>query len=360
MKNGEQVAAFERELADYCGAKHCVAAANGTVTLSAALIALGVKPGDRVAVPPLTMSATTIAALNVGAAPMFVDVDAETWLMYGDPKSPWWNEVSACIPVSLYGLWADEWDYPGRRINIDDAAQTLRKHEDFVFTSLSFQASKILALGEGGALLTDDEELAEKARCYLSLGYKMGGRARIDPASLKHPDFARHHSYPAINGRMSDLIAGQALSYMRDSMELPIPGYSNQMRWFGCSLDGLKQLRRDAASLYRDAITGCDWLTPQHTPEGWTHDYWCYAVAADTPERALKLLDAVERHGGERPYPAWALTFSEPAFRHLDPGLDACPVARSLQPRLVQFQTNNLAFAERNAAALRKAIKELS
>src|SRR6185312_7178788 len=112
--------------------------------------------------------------------------------------------------------------------------------------------------------------------------------------------------------------------------------------------------------------------------EGWTHDYWTFAVACDTPERAARLADAMVAHGGERPYPAWRLTYQEPAFAHLgvnqatercsfesgtalDPrpvtvrGL--CPVAESLQPRLLQFQTNHLASADRNAAALRKAIE---
>jgi dTDP-4-amino-4,6-dideoxygalactose transaminase len=136
------------------------------------------------------------------------------------------------------------------------------------------------------------------------------------------------------------------------------------------SADRLKAERQDCAAMYHTAIAGCDWLTPQHVPDGYTHDYWTFAVATDTPERCLALLDAVERHGGERPYPAWRLTYREPAFRHLTPqkiitglpgmwpgdrietGETTCPVAESIQPRLVQFQTNNLASAERNIAWL--------
>jgi hypothetical protein len=122
--------------------------------------------------------------------------------------------------------------------------------------------------------------------------------------------------------------------------------------------------------MYRDAIAGCAWLTPQSVPQGWDHDMWTFAVACDTPERALWLADAVGRHGGERPYPAWRLTYHEPAFRHLayQAAMDAdappgreyslCPVAESLQPRLLQMQTNDLESAERNARALRLAIQE--
>lgn len=365
-RNGEAVSAFERELAAYCGAKWAIAAANGTVTLQAALVALGVKPGDRVAVPPLTMAATTIAVLNVGAVPVFWDVAKATWLMSFGAKC-WRTEspgVAAAIPVSLYGLsrvW-ETYDIP----TIDDAAQTLRKHSGCAFTSLSFQASKILPLGEGGALLTNDDTMAEAARSYLSLGYRMdAGQARIDPASLKSPTFARHHRYPAINGRMNDLTAraGLALIASRD-------------------IDFLKQQRLECVGLYFDAISDCDWLTPQHVPDGWTHDYWAFAVATDTPERLLKLLDAVEKHGGERPFPCWRLTYQEPALAHLvtpsrtahgdplsagwydaafgAPAPGICPVAESLQPRIAQAQTNNLASAERNAKAWRRAIEDLS
>jgi perosamine synthetase len=337
VRNGQTVAAFERELASYCGSSWAIAASNGTVTLQAALVALGVKPGDRVAVPPLTHAATTIAVLNVGAVPVFVDVDPETWLMQsmGDMGQEY---LAAAIPVSLYGL---HWQGPYRYwTTIDDAAQTLRPHHrNTKFTSLSFQASKILSTGEGGALLTNDQELAARARSYLSLGYAMqAGQARIDPHALKSPTFARHVRWPAINGRMNDVTASRGLMMLAKA-------------------DELKLTRLLSAAHYSGAIAGCAWLTPQSVPQGWDHDMWSFAVACDTPERALWLADAMERHGGERPYPAWRITYSEIAFRHLAP-MGTCPVAENLQPRILQFQCNDLASAERNATALRRAIQE--
>jgi dTDP-4-amino-4,6-dideoxygalactose transaminase len=120
------------------------------------------------------------------------------------------------------------------------------------------------------------------------------------------------------------------------------------------------RLRREAAQLYREAIAGCDWLVPQHVPDGWTHDYWTYAVVCDTPGVALRLSDAIVRQGGEQPYPAWRLTYDEPAFQPLFKQYKLCPVAESLQPRLLQFQTNSIASAEKNAKALKRAIEELS
>lgn len=327
--NGATVAAFEREFSIYVGARYAVALNSGTSTLHTALRALGVRPGDRVTVPPLTMAATTMAVLHAGAVPVFADVDPRTWLMEDAGR--------LSIGVSLYGLHAP----PDSVSRVDDAAQTLRPHGSAVFTSYSFQASKILALGEGGMLVTNDEGVAATAREFSSLGYRMSARQpRIDPQTLKSPTFERHYSL-GYNFRMNDTTAAFGLRQLARA-------------------DFLKQERHDCAAMYRDAIAGCDWLTPQYVPEGWGFDAWTYAVATDTPARCLALLNAVERHGGERPYPAWRLTFSEPAFRHLDPGADACPVARSVQPRLAQMQTNDLASSARNAAALARAIAELS
>jgi dTDP-4-amino-4,6-dideoxygalactose transaminase len=131
--------------------------------------------------------------------------------------------------------------------------------------------------------------------------------------------------------------------------------------------EGLRQLERAnellairhvCAEMYRDAIAGCEWLTPQYVPPGWHHDWWAWAVATDTPGRALRLADAVVAHGGERPFFAWRITYQEPALRHLAPD-GTCPIAESLQPRLLQVQTTNLASAERNARALCLAIKDV-
>lgn len=349
MRNGEAVAAFERAFAEYVGARYAIALCNGTATLHTALVALGVKPGDRVAVPPLTMSATTIAVLHAGAVPVFCDVDPATWLMATAPL-----EDMVAMPVSLYGLHVGLLG----GIVVDDAAQTLRPRNPFAsFTSYSFQASKILALGEGGMLVTNDEALATRAREFSSLGYRMrADQPRIDPAVLKSPTYARHHAL-GWNYRMNDVTAAEGLR----ALECGRTDHCVHVR---------NALRQTAAGYYRAAVAGCPWLTPQHVPAGRTHDYWTFAVACDTPERAARLADLVVTFGGERPYAAWRLTYHEPAFAHLEvhgrserprpeTGGALCPVAESLQPRLLQFQTNGLGAADQNALALRRAIFHL-
>lgn len=336
MRNGEQVAAFERAFAEYVGAKYAIALCNGTATLHAALVALGVRPGDRVATTPLTMSATSIAILQAGAVPFYCDVQHRDWLMYPVGAA----NVGYQVPVSLYGL-----HYPtachdvfGRPLTIDDAAQTLRPADPrFAFTSYSFQASKILSLGEGGMLATNDEELAQRAREFSSLGYRMrADQPRINPDEIKANDYERHHSL-GWNYRMNDLTAKEGLRKL-ESVELE------------------KEKRKIAASFYETAIKDADWITPQYVPQGWSHDYWCYAIALKDKALVRPLSDSIVKHGGERPYGAWRLTYGEPAFKHLT---GTCSVAENLQPRLLQLQTNDLKSAERNSNALWRAIQEI-
>jgi perosamine synthetase len=353
MTNGEEVRAFEAMFAHRVGAQYAIAMCNGTATLHTALAAMGVKRGDKVAVPPLTMASTTIAVLHAGAVPVFVDVDPDTWLM-GPTEAKW------KMGVSLYGLCYEPTTPKTRQRSyrhqwsVDDAAQTLRHvdagfyAEDRTFTSYSFQQSKHLALGEGGMLVTDDGALARKAREFSSLGYIMAAeQPRIDPRSLKHPGNARHFSH-GWNYRMSDLVAKE--------------GQTKCLQW-----DALLDARRFCAALYSQAVAGCPWITPQHVPDGWTHDYWCYGVALEDKELWTPFTDAIVRNGGEMPYGAWRLTYHEPAFQHLAGagdlqsfrGPSTCPVAEDLQPRLVQGQTNDTEAAVRNADAWAAAIKEV-
>jgi perosamine synthetase len=343
MKHGASVKSFEEEFAAYVGAAHAVAFCNGTTTIQAALVALGVKPGDSVSVPPLTMAATSIAVLNVGAVPKFVDVEPDTWVMQ--------RARGFQVPVSLYGLNCGNYVYD--QPMVDDAAQRLGDHPGAAaFCSWSFQSSKILSTGEGGMLTTNDAELAARARSYASLGYRMRhDQPRINSDEIKSPDHARHYSL-GINARMNDITAQMGLGQLRNAVHF-------------------KASRVTAATLYANAIEGCEWMRQQGVPEGCSHDFWTFAVALKDKNLFRPFTDAVVRFGGERAYGAWRLTFDEPAFARFRQmarlefddltgkisSHPQCPIAKDLQPRLVQFQTNDLASAERNAKAVRKAIE---
>lgn len=315
MRNGGAVAYLEEKFAEYVGAKYAIALCNGTATLHTALMAAGLTDTG-VQTTPLTMSAPSAAILHAGCTPAYVDVDPNTWLA-----------PARHMPVSLYGAHNEV------AAIVDDAAQTLRPHGGSVFTSYSFQASKILAAGEGGMLVTNDEAMATMARSVSSLGYPMAAdQPRIDPAVIKGSDYERH---PRLgwNYRMADVVAKEV------DRELGMA-------------DILRRQRALAAFYYRDAVRGRHWIKPQAYTLG-AHDWWTFAVAVDTAERAALLSEQVVAMGGEKPYGAWRLSYDEPAF---DAYRASCPVAEDLQPRLLQFQTNEERAANRNARALLAAI----
>jgi dTDP-4-amino-4,6-dideoxygalactose transaminase len=181
---GEEVEQFEREFAEFCGVKHCVALSSGTAALHLGLLALGVQPGDEVITSPNTFLATAEAITYCGARPVFVDIDPTTANI--DPalvERAVTPRTRAILPIHLYGRPADmdairavadahklfvledaaqavAARYRGRRVGgLGDAA------------AFSFYPTKNLgAYGEGGALTTNDDQIAKYARAARSHG----------------------------------------------------------------------------------------------------------------------------------------------------------------------------------------------
>jgi len=174
---GEQVAAFEAAYAALTGARGCLATANGTSALITSLAALGIGAGDEVIVPPYTFIATVNAVLLMGALPVFVDTDRETFQIDARRiEGAITPATRAIVPVHLGGSAADldtVMDVARRRglTVVEDACQAHlaewrgRKVGTYGAAGcFSFQASKNLNSGEGGAILTGDEDLLEA--CY--------------------------------------------------------------------------------------------------------------------------------------------------------------------------------------------------
>src|SRR5271163_5137852 len=197
---GPEVEAFEREFADFCGIKHCVALSSGTAALHLGLLALGVQSGDDVITTPNSFLATAEAITYCGARPVFVDIDPATSNL--DPRliersiTP---RTRAILPVHLYGRPADM--DPIRAIAarhhlriLEDAAQAhaaryraQRVGSLGAAAAFSFYPTKNLgAYGEGGALTTNDDAIAKFARAARSHGQT----ARYD------------HEFPGYNYRM--------------------------------------------------------------------------------------------------------------------------------------------------------------
>src|SRR5918998_1481578 len=174
---GDVVNQFESAYAELTGAKHCVAVANGTSSLITSLAALGVGPGDEVIVPPYTFIATVNAVLLHHALPVFVDTDPETFQIDARKiEAAITDRTAAIMPVHLGGSVADldailEVAQRHKLPVVEDACQShlaeWRHRKVGTWGSaggFSFQNSKNLTSGEGGAILTNDGELAE--RCY--------------------------------------------------------------------------------------------------------------------------------------------------------------------------------------------------
>ncbi len=172
-----QVRQFERAFSRIHHAKFGLAVFNGTVALQTALMALGIGYGDEVIVPPYTFLATASACLMVGAVPVFVDVDAGTYnLDPGKIEAAITPRTRAIIPVHIGGCPADvdrilKIARQHNLIVIEDACQAhgaawngRRVGANADLGCFSFQSSKNLAAGEGGMILTDNQELAD--RCW--------------------------------------------------------------------------------------------------------------------------------------------------------------------------------------------------
>jgi dTDP-4-amino-4,6-dideoxygalactose transaminase len=181
---GPQVEAFEREFAAYCGAAHGVGVASGTDAIELVLEAIGVGPGDEVIVPALTASATGLAVVARGATPVFADISEATFNI--DPTSAAALRTArtrAIVAVHLYGLPAPVGELTGLGLPvIEDAAQAHgsatpagRAGTLGLASAFSFYPTKNLgAYGDGGMVVTGDEEIASRVRLTRHYGQPSG------------------------------------------------------------------------------------------------------------------------------------------------------------------------------------------
>jgi dTDP-4-amino-4,6-dideoxygalactose transaminase len=222
---GEEVAAFERAMAEYIGVEHAIGISSGTDALLVALMALDIQPGDEVLCPAFTFFGTAGSIVRLGAVPVWVDVDADSFLMdLEDAATKVGPRTKAVMPVHLFGQ-AGDFDemrqFADRHLLaiIDDAAQAIgAKFKDRMvgaegtIGAFSFYPTKNLGgLGDGGLMTTNDGELAEKIvrlrnhgmhpRYHHSL---VGGNFRLDALQaallrVKLPHLEAYHSARAKN-----------------------------------------------------------------------------------------------------------------------------------------------------------------
>ncbi len=182
---------FEKMIADYTGAKHCVVVNNGTISLTLAAMAVGVEAGDEVIVPNYTMIATPNSIKMFGARPIFVDVEEETLCLDIDlVRQAVTSKTKAIMLVSANGRYPksgikafEDLCKEKNIILIEDSAQSLGSfYSDGrhigtagLVGSFSFSAPKIISTGQGGAVITDDDKVAERLRKLKDFGRSGGG-----------------------------------------------------------------------------------------------------------------------------------------------------------------------------------------
>jgi perosamine synthetase len=257
--HGPFVHRFERAFSRYIGAPHGVTTSTGTAALHLGLAALRVGPGDEVILPDCTMVACLDAVLYTGATPVFVDVDPATWTL--DPslaESAITPRTRAIMPVHIYGhpVEMDRLLAIARRHRtavIEDAAEAhgseFRGQRVGALGDLgcfSFYATKILATGEGGMIVTRRADLAERARLLRDLAFASASR-----------DY--RHVEVGFNYRLTDLQSAVGLAQLS-------------------RVTAFIRLRRRCAAAYREELEGMGGLTlPVEAP--WARSaYWAYTV----------------------------------------------------------------------------------
>jgi len=249
---GRRTAEFEEAWAAYCGVKHAVLMANGTVALEAILRGLGIGPGDEVITVSFTFNATVSTILQAGARPVFVDVGADDFCM--DPglvEAAITPRTKAILPVHLYGLMADMDPLVAiaerhRIAIIEDAAQAHgatyhgRRAAQFGPAMFSLYATKNLMTGEGGFATSDDDGLADRLRLYRNHGMRV----------------RYHHEALGTNVKPTDLASALGLAQL-------------------ARLDERTEQRRRNASRLTEGLAG--YLTPR-VPGGREHAWHQYTM----------------------------------------------------------------------------------
>lgn len=358
---------LESKFTEVFHSKYAIGHCNGTATLHVALLACGVKEGDEVIVPALTMSSTSIPVVLCGAIPVFADSEKDTFEISVESIERCITEkTKAIITVSLYGL-APDYDKISeicRKYNLylieDNAECFLGRYKGKLvgefgdFASYSFQASKHLTTGEGGMLTTNNEELADKARRLNCLGYAgvSAKQGKITRNDIQDPNYSRHVSF-GYNYRMSELQAACALGQLERAEELV-------------------QRRIDIAKIFDKALENQELLIRQAEPEGYKNSYWSYSVILNTDNPVIdwyKFREIFQKNGGDGYYAAWKLSYNEPAYQNelqKKQGVwqkyneELCPNAEYLQKRMIQLKTNywDIEEAVSQAKILKYTIRE--
>lgn len=277
---GPYVKRFEEEIAKWLGVKHAIAVSNGTAALHLALLAIGVNQGDEVIIPDLTFASPANMVMLAGAKPVFADVTREYWCIDpNDFKRKITEKTKAVIVVHLYGHPAD----------MDEILEIARENNIYVIEdaaeahgaeykgkkagtlgdigTFSFYGNKTITTGEGGMIVTNNDELAEKMRIMRDHGMK--------------PRY--WHIVLGFNYRMTSLQAAVGLAQLS-------------------KIDKLLEKKRRIAKIYEEVLHEVSGIM-LHPSMPWARpSYWLYSIVIDEKQYGLtrdELMKELEKRGIE-------------------------------------------------------------
>lgn len=258
---GQYLKKFEESFAGYCGAKHGIGTTSGTTALHLAVATAGLGPGDEIIMPTFTIAATVFSALYAGAIPVLVDCEPDTWNMRVDEVAAKVGpRTRAIMPVHIYGHPCDM-DPLGEiaeRYNLwllEDAAEAHgarykdRRCGGFGDAAcFSFYANKIVSTGEGGMVVTNDDDFAERSRSLKNLAFNRERRFLHDAVGF--------------NYRMTNIQAAMGLAQLE-------------------RVEEYVELRRHHATLYNQLLGDVEGLRLP-VERAWARNaYWMYAVIVE-------------------------------------------------------------------------------
>jgi dTDP-4-amino-4,6-dideoxygalactose transaminase len=265
---GPQVAAFEQAFAAFCETRHCVGVASGTDALELSIRALGLVPGDAVIVPANTFIASVLAVIRSGVRPVLVDCEPDGYLIDAErARAALSPEVKAVMPVHLFGQAAPVeqlLEFVGEVPIIEDAAQAQGARRQgrrvgslgAVAATSFYPGKNIGAYGDGGAVLTDSEALAQKVRALRNWG-----------STRKY-----HHPEVGFNSRLDTIQAVVLSAKLR-------------------RLDDWNRLRQEAATRYEAMLADLEVVRPRVMP-GNEHVWHLYVIRVERRDEVLARLVA--------------------------------------------------------------------
>ncbi len=311
---GRYVQEFENRFSNYCGCKFGITTTSGTTSLHLALASIGLKEGDEVIVPAFTMISSVLPIVYCRAKPVLVDSDEDTWCMdVNQIEAKVSDKTRAILPVHIYGHPCD----------MDSILEIAEKHDLYVIEDaaeahgaeykgkkaggigdigcFSFYANKIITCGEGGMLVTNNEEIARRAMALKNLSFDEGkGRVYV-------------HSEIGYNYRMTNLQAAVGMAQFE-------------------RIDELAEMRRKNAQYYKELLKNVRGIRLPNE-QGWAKSvYWMFSILIEpefilTPE---KLMGELEKLGVEtRPF--FVPMNDQPVFKNI--GLfkgEVYPIAEEL------------------------------